>query len=253
MSTWIIAKPRIKSMDAIDLLFKQLPNYLESAPAFFMDSKYYHQKHEATNDALMSEMMTNDDFDNTKLKENFFSVWKAATTRSEFSPLLSNRLLCPVVPRAFDKDSDAFPRRRIRNRTEKLIQQLETNFKDFKVLLLLPDLDEYEVQIRAYFLLTDGYGDETATRFASITRQMVEFCVAKLREMCGDRVVTSRIATKAGPLEMMHDLYEAGIPFIGDIMTNRLAPVTNADYYMLEASTMRPENIRSDERRVPNA
>ncbi|MBN9438508.1 hypothetical protein [Bosea sp. (in: a-proteobacteria)] len=234
MTVWIIAKPRLRFYDAIDVFMMRLAD-LPGSRSFVMKPSYVSSSGSMNHDELFAKLMTGDAAKEDPFVENFLEIFNSQTARSQFSPLVTNRLLSPILPR--DIEPGAPIRRKLRNRLENLLGQLRGKFNGkLNCLIMLPNASDYATSVRLGSMLADGYPSERAEAVVASLTESLNFSEYKIMESgVFDEVRRVVVPTGASFSYLYWFLKSIDIPLPGVIPTEMLKPTEILDFYMFEA------------------
>lgn len=243
MTVWIIAKPRLRFYDAIDVFMMRLAE-LQGSRSFIMKPSYVSSSGTMNHDELFAKLMTGESSNEDPFVVNFLDIFNSQTTNSQFSPLVTNRLLTPILPR--DIEPGAPIRRRLRNRLENLLGQLPGKFNGkLKCLIMLPNTADFAASVRLGSMLADGYPSDRAEAIVTSLAESLNFSEYKIMESgVFDEVRRVVVPTGASFSYLYWYLKSIDIPLPRVIPTAFLKPSEILDFYMFEALMSR--RVRSE-------
>lgn len=234
MTVWIIAKPRLRFYDAIDVFVMRLAD-LPGSRSFVMKPSYVSSSGSMNHDEFFAKIMNGEASKDDPFVTNFLEIFNSQALGSEFSPLVTNRLLSPILPR--DIEPGAPIRRKLRNRLENLLGQLPGKFRGkLKCLIMLPNTSDYATSVRLGSMLADGYPSERAEAVVSSLTESLNFSEYKIMESgVFDEVRRVVVPTGASFSYLYWFLKSLGISLPQVIPTEFLRPTEILDFYMFEA------------------
>lgn len=234
MTVWIIAKPRLRFYDAIDVFMMRLAD-LQGSRSFVMKPSYVSSPGTMNHDDLFSKLMMGETSNEDPFVINFLDIFNSQTTNSQFSPLVTNRLLTPILPR--DIEPGAPIRRRLRNRLENLLGQLSGKFNGkLKCLIMLPNAADFAASVRLGSMLADGYPSDRAEAIVASLTESLNFSEYKIMEAgVFDEVRRVVVPTGASFCYLYWYLQSIDIPLPRVIPSAFLKPSEILDFYMFEA------------------
>jgi hypothetical protein len=233
MTVWVLAKPRLRFHDAIDLFVSRLAE-LRDSQAFVMKMSYVSNSHHINHDDLFSRLMDEDAAEDAFVRE-FFEIFNSQTVHSKFSPLVTNRLLTPILPRSIEPG--AAIRRRLRNRLDNLLSQLANRFRGkLKCLIMLPNADDFAASVRFNLMIEAGYTSTYADAIMERLQESLQFGEYKIKQSDAfDEVQRVVIPTGASFAYLYVCLRNLGIPLPQVISSGFLKPGSIFDFHLIEA------------------
>jgi hypothetical protein len=241
MAIWIIAKPRLRFNDAIDVFVGKLAD-VPSSRAFVMKPGYMATSAAVNHDDLFARFMGVGDED--RFVDDFLEILFSQNENSVFTPLVTNRLLTPILPRDIDPDSSSI-RRRLRRRLDVTLENMSKRFsgRTLNCLIFAPDVVDLASSVRLGLLMEDGYTSARAENVVSRLIESIEFGEYKLREsgLFSD-VHRIDIPTGASFAFIYRELRCHGAKLPNQVPVAWLEPSKVLDFYLIEA--LIPRSVR---------
>lgn len=242
MSIWIIVKPRLRSYDAMDLFINRLA-YLPGSQIFIMKPEYASKQKAINHDEFFSNML--DGPIASKHAADFMNIFLSQSLHSHFTPLLTNRLLTPILPRNIDPSVGNI-RRRVRNRLDNMYKNTGELFKnqDVNCLIIKPDNADLCSAFRFGMLLEDGYSRDRVQKIIDQISESIGYAEYRIRnEKTFTKVHDLNIPTGASFVFMYQSLLKLGIRLPEVVSVDWFQPQQALDFYLSEM--LIPSAIRS--------
>ncbi|MBS7536741.1 hypothetical protein KHC28_24120 [Ancylobacter sonchi] len=195
----------------------------------------YMSRHDARNhDELFAFLMRSDERSDN-FARNFFDIFNNIAINSSFSPLLTNRLLTPILPKDINPEEDL--RRRVRNRIDTIFGSIGNYIEgELNCLIIIPDPVELSFSIQLSLMLEDGYTEERAKAVSVKLLEVMEFSEYKIRSSgIFSRVEKRRLPSGASFVSLYATLLSIGIDLPKIPPAKFLLPTQVMDFYLIES------------------